>query len=82
MTTSELLNDHQDALKEEGMITELRQKLRELSVTREVATKKINQLLADLDPEVVVQSSWENEVELLRSEFRERKTLQAQLLDV
>ena len=47
--TSELLDDHQDTLKDkEGMITELRQKVKELSSAREAATEKINRLQEDL----------------------------------
>ena len=60
---SELLDDHQDALKEEGTITDLRQKMKELSAAREAAAEKINQLQADLDHEVTIQSSREKELE-------------------
>ena len=40
--TSKLLDDHRDALKEEGTITELCQKVKELDGARKAAAKKIN----------------------------------------
>ena len=52
--TSELLDDHQNAMKEEGTITDLRQKMEELNAAREAAAKKINQLQVDLDHEVTI----------------------------
>ena len=42
-------------------------------------TKKINRLQVDLDHEVAIQSSREKKLELLRSEPRERESLQAWL---
>ena len=80
--TFELLDNHRDTLKEEGTITELRQKVKELSVAMEAATEKISRLQADLDHEVAVQSSRGKELELLRGESREREALQAQLSGV
>ena len=79
--TSELLDDHRDALKEkEGTIAKLRQKVEELSAAGEAAAEKINRLQAE-DQEVAVQSSQKKELEQLRGESRERETLHAQLSD-
>ena len=72
MISSELLDDHQDTLKEEGSIIELRQKVKELSAEGKTAAEKINRLQADLDYEVAVKSSRENEMEQLRGESRGR----------
>ena len=71
------------ALKEKkGTITELSQKVKELSAAEEAAAEKINRLQADLDHEVEVQSSREKELKLLRGESREREAQQAQLLGI
>jgi len=65
--TSELLDHHQDALKEkESTIAELRHKVEELSAAGKAATEKINRLQEDLNHKVAVQSSWEKKLELLR----------------
>jgi len=53
----------------------------DLNTAGEAATEKINRLQADLDHEVAIQSSREKELEQLKGESRERKTLQAQLSD-
>jgi len=45
----------------------------------EAVTEKINGLQVDLDHEVAIQSSREKKLELLRSESRDRESLQAWL---
>jgi len=75
MFTSELLDAHRDALKEDGTIAELLRRVEQLSAAGEAAFAKVAQLQADLDHKVVVQQSWE-ELEWLRGELEKDSGLQ------
>ena len=62
MLISKLLDDHREALKKEGKIVDLHQRMEELSTVGKAATEKISQLKSDLDSEAVVQRSQEKEL--------------------
>ena len=73
MLTSELLDAHRDALKEEGTIDELLQSMDELNAEGKEEIAKITQLQADLDHEAVVMQGLK--MERLQEESKERETL-------
>ena len=70
MPISELLDDHQDALKvKEGEVADLCQGREELSVAGKVVSEEISQLKVDLCHEVTACSSQEEELAWLRKEL-------------
>ena len=70
---SELLDDHQDALKVmEGKISDLCWKMGELSTAGQAETEEIRHLKEDLSREVAVRLSREEEVVQLNGELEKK----------
>ena len=65
MLTSELLDDHQDALKaKEGEIATSCREMKELSAAKKTVTEEVSRLKVDLDHETVVCSNQEEMAQL------------------
>ena len=70
---SELLDNHQDALKViEGKISDLCQRMAELSVAGKVVTEEIGWLKEDLSREVAVRLGREEKVVQLKGELEKK----------
>jgi len=70
---SELLDDHQDALKaKEGEIATSCREMKELSAAKKTVTEEVSRLKVDLDHETVVCSNQE-EMAQLKEELAQRR---------